>query len=114
MLPASSPPFLEDAAQPWENLGAGVRRKVLVYGPQLMLVKVEFEAGSIGAEHQHPHQQISYVERGVFEYTIAGQVRTLRPGDSCLVPGNTRHGVRCREAGTLLDAFTPLREDFLA
>jgi len=113
MLPATSPLFLEDAAQPWENLGHGVRRKVLTYSPQLMLVKVEFEAGSIGATHQHPHEQISYVESGVFAYTIGAETRVLRSGDSCVVPGDTLHGVVCFEAGALLDSFTPARQDFL-
>lgn len=97
----------------WESVAAGVRRQVLAYGPELMLVKVAFEAGAVGAEHQHPHAQTSYVESGVFEYTIGGQTRVLRPGDSCFVPGHTLHGTTCREAGVLLDSFSPLRADFL-
>jgi quercetin dioxygenase-like cupin family protein len=113
MLPAADAAFLADAARPWDDLGAGMRRKVLVHSPELMLVKVEFAAGSVGAVHQHPHQQISYVESGVFDYTIAEVTRTLHPGDSCLVPGATPHGVVCRAAGVLLDAFTPARQDFL-
>ncbi|MCC3158049.1 cupin domain-containing protein [Hymenobacter sp. 15J16-1T3B] len=98
---------------PWESVAEGVRRQVLAYGPALMLVKVAFEAGAVGAEHQHPHAQTSYVESGAFEYTIAGDTRVLRAGDSCFVPGNTLHGTTCLESGVLLDSFTPLREDFL-
>ncbi|GAB3831422.1 cupin domain-containing protein [Hymenobacter jeollabukensis] len=98
---------------PWESVADGVRRQVLAYGPELMLVKVAFEAGAVGAEHQHPHAQTSYVESGAFEYTIAGATRVLRTGDSCFVPGNTLHGTTCLESGVLLDSFSPLREDFL-
>lgn len=97
----------------WEAVAEGVRRQVLAYGPELMLVKVAFEAGAIGAEHQHPHAQTSYVESGRFAYTIAGETRVLAVGDSCFVPGNTLHGTTCLEAGVLLDSFSPLRADFL-
>jgi quercetin dioxygenase-like cupin family protein len=96
-----------------EPVAEGVRRQVLAYGPELMLVRVAFEAGAVGAEHQHPHTQTSYVESGEFDYTIAGQTRRLRPGDSCYVPGHTLHGTTCVQPGVLLDAFSPLREDFV-
>lgn len=96
-----------------EVVAEGVRRRVLAYGPDLMLVQVAFETGAVGAEHQHPHAQTSYVLSGEFAYTIAGETRLLRPGDSCYVPGNTLHGTVCQAAGILLDSFSPLRADFL-
>ncbi|MBF9220949.1 cupin domain-containing protein [Hymenobacter sp. BT662] len=79
-----------------------------------MLTRVAFETGAVGAVHNHPHAQLSYAESGVFEYTIAGETQTLRAGDSCYVPPLAWHGVQCREAGVLVDAFTPRRDDFLA
>ena len=106
-------PFFTAAELPWVPMGPGVQRQVLAQGADLMLVRVTFEQDAVGALHEHPHQQISYVESGQFEYTIADETRLLNPGDSCLVPGNTRHGVRCLAAGVLIDAFTPRRDDFL-
>ena len=118
MLPSptstpAAPVFAADAAAAWETTGPGVRRKVLAHGPDLMLTRVAFEAGAIGARHQHPHAQLSYVESGVFAYTIEAETRTLRVGDSCYVPPRAWHGVACTEAGVLVDAFTPRRDDFL-
>lgn len=109
----TSPSFVADDQAPWQELGVGVRRKVLAHGPDLMLVRVAFEAGSVGATHQHPHAQISYVESGEFAYTIGTEMQILRVGDSCYVPGDTDHGVVCQVAGVLVDAFTPRRDDFL-
>lgn len=106
-------PFFIAETLPWVLMGPGVQRQVLAQGADLMLVRVTFEQEAIGALHEHPHQQISYVESGQFEYTIAGETRLLNPGDSCLVRGNTLHGVRCVAAGVLIDAFTPRRDDFL-
>jgi quercetin dioxygenase-like cupin family protein len=106
-------PFFTADELPWVPMGPGVQRQVLAQGPELMLVRVTFEEDSVGALHNHPHQQISYIESGQFEYTIDTETRLMQPGDSCLVPGNARHGVRCVAAGVIIDAFTPRRDDFL-
>ena len=111
---SSTPSFVPDAQAEWETTGPGVRRKVLAHGPDLMLTRVAFETGGVGARHHHPHAQLSYVESGVFNYTIAEETQTLRPGDSCYVPPLAWHGVLCHEAGVLVDAFTPRRDDLLA
>ena len=115
-LPSSgtaAPVFVTDARAAWGATGPGVRRKVLAHGPGLMLARVAFEAGGVGARHQHPHAQLSYVESGAFECSIEADTHTLLPGDSCYVPPLARHGVSCTEAGVLVDAFTPRRDDFL-
>ncbi|MBD2715224.1 cupin domain-containing protein [Microvirga sp. STR05] len=113
MLLASNRLFLEDDAQPWETVGAGVRRKVLTYDSQLMLVQVEFEAGSIGAPHRHVHTQMTHIVSGIFNVTIDGVMRVLQAGDTFHAPSNVVHGVVCVEKGVLLDAFSPMREDFV-
>ncbi|GAB3864425.1 cupin domain-containing protein [Hymenobacter segetis] len=112
--PAAQPAFVTDAQAAWETTGPGVRRKVLAHGPDLMLTLVAFETDGVGARHQHPHAQLSYVESGVFEYTIETEIHTLRSGDSCYVPPLAWYSVVCTEAGVLVDAFTPRRDDFLS
>lgn len=109
-----SSPFSTATTTNWQDLGGGLRRQVVAYGPELMLVKVAFATGGVGAPHQHPHVQLSYVESGVFEATVGNQTQVLRAGDTFYAPSNVRHGVVCREAGVLLDVFNPLREDFVA
>ena len=44
-----------------KDLGGGVTRRVLAHSQQLMIVEVNFEAGSIGSVHTHPHCQNTYV-----------------------------------------------------
>jgi quercetin dioxygenase-like cupin family protein len=97
----------------WEPAGEGIRRKVLTYGSEVMMVRVAFEAGAVGSLHSHSHIQCSLVEEGVFDITIGGRTERLRKGDSFLVPSNAIHGAAAVEAGTLLDVFTPMREDFV-
>jgi quercetin dioxygenase-like cupin family protein len=106
-------PFVRSADAPWEAMADGVRRQILSHGPDLMLVRVEFEAGAVGKMHHHPHRQATYVATGRFEVTVGGETRTLGPGDSFFAKADVPHGVRALEAGTLVDSFTPAREDFI-
>ncbi len=103
----------ESGRLPWQELGAGQRRKVLAYNGDEMLVEVNFDKGAAGALHAHPHTQISYVLEGAFTYTIEGETWTLNKGDSIVVDGGKTHGCTCLEAGSLLDVFTPMRKDFV-
>ena len=101
-------------AVPWQPIEPGVERQVLTYTPALMLVRVRFAAGAVGAPHHHPHRQVSYVAAGTFDVEVAGERRVLRAGDSFIVEPDVVHGVVAREAGMLLDVFTPMRESFVA
>ncbi|MBT8068508.1 MAG: cupin domain-containing protein [Gammaproteobacteria bacterium] len=78
-----------------------------------MMVRVEFDAGAVGAVHAHPHTQVTYVESGEFDVIIDGVETRLGPGDSFFVAPNLDHGAVCRKAGVLIDVFSPVREDFL-
>lgn len=95
------------------DLGGGTTRRILAWSDDMMAVEVGFEAGSIGADHTHPHVQCSYVLAGKFRYTVEGEGVEMNPGDSIVVPGGKVHGTECLEKGTLLDIFTPARQDFL-
>ena len=105
--------FINDSDIPWEELGGGLRRKIMSYDDNIMMVKVAFETGGIGALHSHFHTQMSYVESGAFEITIGDKTGTLKKGDAYYIPPNIIHGALCTEAGILVDVFTPLREDFI-
>lgn len=97
----------------WDITAEGVRRQVLGHGTELMVVRVEFKAGAIGALHQHPHRQATYVAAGKFEVSVDGKTSELSAGDCFYTAADVVHGVRALQDGTLIDVFTPVREDFL-
>ena len=105
--------FVESKNIAWQELGGGVKRKILSYDKNLMMVRVEFEKGAIGALHQHPHIQMTNIESGSFEVEIDGNKKVLHAGDVFYVHSNLIHGVVCLEAGVLIDVFNPMREDFV-
>lgn len=109
----SEQPFAIAAERAWDTTAPGVRRKIMVHGPDLMLVRVEFEQGAIGARHHHPHRQATYVLSGRFRATIGAESRELVAGDCFFAAADVPHDVEALDAGALLDAFTPRRDDFL-
>jgi quercetin dioxygenase-like cupin family protein len=106
--------FVESGKLNWETVGDGVQRQILGHDPHLMMVCVKFNKGSIGPVHKHPHRQVTYVAGGSFEVRIGSEKTVLKSGDCFFVPPNVDHGVVALEAGTLIDVFTPTREDFLS
>ena len=97
----------------WEILNENTRRQILGYDDQIMMVKVEFDAGAIGYIHQHEHRQTTYVVSGIFEFTVGDQTSIVKQGDALYMQPNVPHGVKCIEKGILIDTFTPARQDFI-
>lgn len=98
----------------WEELGGGVSRKFLGYDNQIMMVRVKFETGALGAPHQHFHTQATFCASGKFEFEIDGEKKIVEAGDGVYIEPNLLHSAVCLEAGELIDTFSPVREDFLS
>ena len=98
---------------PWQDAGGGAERQVLGYNDNLMMVKVKFEKGDVGAMHSHPHSQVTYVASGKFEFTIGGVTKIVEAGDALYKQPNIEHGCVCLEDGILIDCFNPMRENFI-
>ena len=106
--------FFYDSSSAWEEVWPGITRKVIGYDDRLMLVKVKFMKGTVAPSHCHPHSQSSYIESGRFEATIGDDKKVLDAGDGFYVSPDVTHSVIALEAGVVVDAFSPHREDFLS
>ena len=109
-------PYYLDSEHPWTELGDGIRRKIVGHTPELMSVLVQFDKGAIGTPHSHEvHDQIAFVIAGSFAAEVAGAKRVLHVGDAFIAPKHNTHGVVALEAGsTLLDQFSPRRDDYIS
>jgi quercetin dioxygenase-like cupin family protein len=105
--------FIQGKNIQWEIVGDGVRRKIMGHDPYLMMVYVEFKKGSIGPRHAHPHTQVTYIESGSFEVFIGNEKQVLGAKDCYFIPANIEHGVIALEDSSLVDVFTPERQEFL-
>lgn len=103
--------------QDWIDMTTGVRRRTLVSGQAMMQMRVELAAGSRLPEHRHPHEQVAHVVTGRLRFTIdgpGGETRDLGAGESIYLASNVPHAVEALEATTVIDTFSPPREDLLA
>jgi unsaturated pyranuronate lyase len=98
---------------PVEELGGGVSRQMIV-GERLMVCRLRFAAQVVTPAHDHPHEQITLVERGRVRFIIGTEERIAQAGDVLHFPSGVWHGATMLdEEVVLIDIFTPLREDFL-
>ena len=105
--------FFADKPESVYDNGQGVVRTVLGHEGAMMAVRNDFATGAIGTMHSHPHEQTTYVLSGRFLFNINGEEHEVKAGDTLHKNSNVIHGCTCLEAGSLLDIFTPIREDFL-
>jgi quercetin dioxygenase-like cupin family protein len=91
----------------------GVTRRTLGSGERLTLVEIRIDEGHEVPEHTHPHEQAGQVVEGRVRFRIGGQELELQRGDAYLIPGGVEHHVVALESATLIEAFSPVREDFL-
>lgn len=110
---AGSDIFARPSDADWTPTEPGVKRRILTWNEQLMVVEVAFEKGAVGSIHNHPHIQASYVAKGSFDVTIAGRTERLSKGQSFIVPSDEPHGVVALEAAVLIDTFAPMRKEFV-
>ncbi|MGM9322584.1 cupin domain-containing protein [Deinococcus aquaticus] len=106
-----APPLILGAD--WSPAEPGVTRKLVARGQQLMAMQVRFESGARGYRHVHPHEQLTLILSGTFEFVLGDTRHTLRAGESLSIPGGVPHEALALSAGELLDMFTPVREDLV-
>lgn len=105
--------FVHQQDLEYEPCGEGIKRKILGHGGSMMMVEVVFDKGAIGADHTHPHEQVSYIVKGSFKFHIEEEEHVVKAGDSLYIPSQACHGTEALEKGSvILDVFTPQREDF--
>lgn len=83
-----------------------------VHGDYITLSIVDIKKGSPLAEHQHPHEQVTFILEGELEMVIGGEKMVLTAGSVHVIPGNVPHSAVALTDCRVLDAFNPVREDY--
>jgi quercetin dioxygenase-like cupin family protein len=92
----------------WQGVTARV-----VSGERMTLAAVDLEPGAVVAEHRHENEQLGFILKGSMTFTIAGEKRELRTGDTYVIPSNVPHdAVAGAEGCTVVDVFAPTRADW--
>nr|MDQ3014221.1 hypothetical protein [Acidobacteriota bacterium] len=63
-----------------EDLGGGIARQMIV-GDRLMVCRLRFAPRVVTTAHDHPHEQMTLVERGRVRFIIGAEERVAEAGD---------------------------------
>jgi quercetin dioxygenase-like cupin family protein len=98
---------------PFEKLDDGALRQMVV-GENLMICRITFPPNVTAIAHDHPHEQMTIVEKGRARFILGDGEREVGPGDVIHIKPNLWHGATMLdEEVILIDIFSPIREDFL-
>ena len=82
------------------------------HGNKLTFGYVELEKGSTVPMHNHLHEQITYIIQGQLDMVIGGVPYSLTAGAYHVIPSNTPHSAVAITDCKVIDAFSPIREDY--
>ena len=98
----------------WIEICPGIRRRTHAHGRTMYQMMAQLAAGSRMPAHSHPQEQIVHILSGRMKLVVDGVAHELKTGDSFYLASNVPHGVETMEETTVLDTFSPPREDLLA
>ncbi len=82
------------------------------WGDKVMLSLVRFSPGSTVPMHSHPHEQAGIILEGELNFTIGGETRRVKAGDTYIIPGGVEHGSTADQPCLCLDIFHPIRDEY--
>jgi len=83
------------------------------FGQHLMLSYLQMDTGAEIPMHHHPHEQGGILLSGKLRLTIGDETRVVHPGSLFIIPPNVPHQATAIDGpATVLDVFSPIREDY--
>ena len=104
--------FVTLASLPVKEIFDGKVRGHYAHLPKLTVGEVSLEPGLTVPLHQHPHEQVTYVIDGRFQFTVGGETTVLGPGMAAIIPGGVPHGGTTLTTCRVIDVFSPARDDY--
>ncbi len=95
------------------EMAAGVMRRTLGHGEEMLLAEFTVAAGSEVPIHSHPHAQVGYVVHGRMQMSVGDKTQSFKSGDSYYIPGDVTHSAIMLEDSVVVDVFCPPRRDYL-
>lgn len=110
--PIMTTTFPKLASLPVRAILDGTIRGQYAHLTTLTMGEVHIDADTVVPMHNHPHEQITYVIEGRFEFTVGSETTILEPGMAALIPGGVTHGGKTVTACRVIDVFSPARDDY--
>lgn len=109
---AKKPQLLRWSELEEERMNDKITRKLAV-GQNEMIGRLHLAKGAFVPPHKHVSEQITMVMSGSLKFTIGGKDITVNAGEVLVIPPNVVHSALALEESDDIDAFSPLRLDWL-
>jgi quercetin dioxygenase-like cupin family protein len=106
------PPFSKLADIPARAILGGAIQGRYAHVNAMTIGEVSLNPNTVVPMHDHPHEQLTYVIEGRFQFTVGSDTTVLEPGMVALIPGGVTHGGTTLTACKVIDIFSPIREDY--
>jgi len=106
------PVFSKLADVPARAILDGAIQGRYVHVNAMTIGEVSLDPNTVVPMHDHPHEQLTYVIEGRFQFTVGSETTVLEPGMVALIPGGVTHGGTTLTACKVIDIFSPIREDY--
>ncbi len=110
---AKKPQLLSWSEVKEEKMNDKITRKLAV-GQKEMIGRLRLAKGAVVPPHKHVSEQITMVMSGAIKFTVGGKDFTVGAGEVLIIPPNVVHSAVALEDTDDIDAFSPLREDWLS
>ncbi|MCH8195441.1 MAG: cupin domain-containing protein [Chloroflexi bacterium] len=97
---------------PEERLAQGIKRRIIT-GDKVMLGRLFIPKGARVPAHRHENEQISHVLSGLLRFVVDGETVMVGAGETLHIPANVEHSAEALEDTDDIDAFSPIRTDWL-
>lgn len=84
-----------------------------INGERMTLAQFMFKRGAKVRKHAHTNEQFSIVLTGRLRFRINNEEYIAEAGDVVHVPPNIEHEVEALEDSTVIDVYSPIREDWI-
>jgi quercetin dioxygenase-like cupin family protein len=101
----------------WEEVNEEKLNELLtrryISGEKITLARLFLKKGCVVPMHIHENEQMSTVFSGALKFNVAGREVIVRAGETLQIPPFTPHSAEAIEDTDALDAFTPIRRDWI-
>jgi quercetin dioxygenase-like cupin family protein len=96
----------------FEQLTASISRQA-VHGETMTIARFRLRKGTHVEEHAHANEQVATVLSGKMKFLLGDEEHVVSAGETIVLPPNVPHAADVLEDSEVLDAFSPVREDWI-
>ena len=96
----------------FEQLTPSISRQA-VHGETMTIARFRLRKGTHVEEHAHQNEQVATVLSGKMRFLLGEEEHVVGAGETIVLPPNVPHAADVLEDSDVLDAFSPVRDDWI-